>query len=105
MDLEKIVGGAEHRACALDRVQTAEEGQSEPYRIFDLAEYRIFVAGTPLPSGWHFGHDCVPPSVAERITSIGGENRAEGPESFRRWLDNEIEVWGRVVRANNIKLD
>lgn len=45
------------------------------------------------------------PSVAERITAIGGENRAEGPESFRRWLDNEIEVWGRVVRANNIKLD
>jgi tripartite-type tricarboxylate transporter receptor subunit TctC len=45
------------------------------------------------------------PSVAERITAIGGENRAEGPDSFRRWLDNEIEVWGRVVRANNIKLD
>ena len=45
------------------------------------------------------------PAVAERITAIGGENRAEGPESFRRWLDNEIEVWGQVVRANNIKLD
>ena len=45
------------------------------------------------------------PAVAERITAIGGENRAEGPDSFRRWLDNEIEVWGRVVRANNIKLD
>jgi len=45
------------------------------------------------------------PSIAERITAIGGENRAEGPESFRRWLDNEIEVWGQVVRANNIKLD
>ena len=45
------------------------------------------------------------PAVAERITALGGENRAEGPDSFRRWLDNEIEVWGRVVRANNIKLD
>jgi tripartite-type tricarboxylate transporter receptor subunit TctC len=45
------------------------------------------------------------PSIAERIAAIGGENRAEGPESFRRWLDNEIEVWGQVVRANNIKLD
>jgi tripartite-type tricarboxylate transporter receptor subunit TctC len=44
-------------------------------------------------------------SIAERIAAIGGENRAEGPESFRRWLDNEIEVWGQVVRANNIKLD
>lgn len=45
------------------------------------------------------------PSVAERIAAIGGENRAEGPDSFRRWLDNEITVWGQVVRANNIKLD
>jgi hypothetical protein len=32
-------------------------------------------------------------------------NRVEGPESFRRWLDNEIEVWARVVRANNLRLD
>jgi tripartite-type tricarboxylate transporter receptor subunit TctC len=45
------------------------------------------------------------PSVAERITAIGGENRVEGPDSFRRWMDAEIEVWARVIRANNIKLD
>ena len=39
------------------------------------------------------------------ITALGAVNRAEGPDSFRTWLDNEIEVWAGVVRANNIKLD
>ena len=45
------------------------------------------------------------PATATRIAALGAVNRAEGPDSFRTWLDNEIEVWARVVRANNIKLD
>ncbi|MBR0673810.1 Bug family tripartite tricarboxylate transporter substrate binding protein [Neoroseomonas soli] len=45
------------------------------------------------------------PATAERITALGAVNRAEGPDSFRTWLDNEIEVWSRVVRANNLRLD
>lgn len=45
------------------------------------------------------------PATAERITALGATNKAEGPESFRRWLDAEIEVWAAVVRANNIRLD
>ena len=40
-----------------------------------------------------------------RIAALGAVNRTEGPESFRRWLDAEIEVWAAVVRANNIRLD
>ena len=45
------------------------------------------------------------PATAERITALGAVNKAEGPDSFRTWLDAEIEVWARVVRANNIRLD
>jgi len=45
------------------------------------------------------------PAVAERITALGAINKVEGPDSFRSWLDNEIEVWARVVRANNLSLD
>jgi len=45
------------------------------------------------------------PATAQRITALGGVNRVEGPENFRTWLDNEVEVWSRVVRANNIRLD
>lgn len=45
------------------------------------------------------------PAVAERLASIGGEIRAEGAAPFRQWLVRETEVWGRVIRANNIRLD
>jgi tripartite-type tricarboxylate transporter receptor subunit TctC len=45
------------------------------------------------------------PATAERITALGAVNKAEGPDSFRTWLDAEIEVWARVVRANAIRLD
>jgi tripartite-type tricarboxylate transporter receptor subunit TctC len=45
------------------------------------------------------------PAVAQRITALGAVNRVEGPDKFRAWLDNEIEVWAQVVRANNIRLD
>ena len=45
------------------------------------------------------------PTVAERITALGAVNKVEGSDNFRTWLDNEIEVWSRVVRANNIRLD
>jgi tripartite-type tricarboxylate transporter receptor subunit TctC len=45
------------------------------------------------------------PATAERITALGATNKAEGPDSFRRWLDAEIEVWAGVVRAHSIRLD
>ncbi len=45
------------------------------------------------------------PAVAERLASIGGEIRAEGPGPFREWLVRETATWGAIIRANNIKLD
>jgi tripartite-type tricarboxylate transporter receptor subunit TctC len=45
------------------------------------------------------------PATAQRITALGATNKAEGPDSFRTWLDAEIAVWAGVVRANNIRLD
>ncbi len=45
------------------------------------------------------------PEVARRMADIGAEVRALGPEAFRAWLATETETWGRVVRANNIRLD
>ena len=45
------------------------------------------------------------PAVAERLASIGGEVRAEGAAPFRQWLVRETEVWGGIIRANNIRLD
>ncbi|MBX9749798.1 MAG: tripartite tricarboxylate transporter substrate binding protein [Roseococcus sp.] len=45
------------------------------------------------------------PNVARRMAELGAEIRAMGPAPFRQWLAGETESWGRVVRANNIKLD
>lgn len=65
--------------------------------------------GTPAPMinrlAADIGAAMAVPATAQRIAALGGVNRVEGPESFRRWLDNEIEVWARVVRANNLRLD
>jgi tripartite-type tricarboxylate transporter receptor subunit TctC len=65
--------------------------------------------GTPAPMVNRLSNDIraamAVPATAARITALGAFNRAEGPDSFRRWLDAEIEVWAGVVRANNIRLD
>ena len=45
------------------------------------------------------------PEMARRIAELGGEVRTDGAAAFRAWLDSETENWGRVVRANGIKLD
>ena len=45
------------------------------------------------------------PAVAQRMASLGAETRAMGAAPFRTWLAAETETWGRIVRANNIKLD
>jgi tripartite-type tricarboxylate transporter receptor subunit TctC len=65
--------------------------------------------GTPAPTVNRLATDIraamAVPATAERITALGAVNKVEGPDSFRTWLDAEIEVWARVVRANNIRLD
>ncbi|MFM2147805.1 MAG: hypothetical protein RLZZ187_111 [Pseudomonadota bacterium] len=45
------------------------------------------------------------PATRERLAGLGAEIRAEGPDSFRRWLAAETEAWGAVIRARGIKLD
>jgi tripartite-type tricarboxylate transporter receptor subunit TctC len=45
------------------------------------------------------------PATRARLATLGAESRAEGPESFRRWLAAETERWGPVIRSRGIKLD
>jgi tripartite-type tricarboxylate transporter receptor subunit TctC len=44
------------------------------------------------------------PEVRERIES-GIDVLAGGPERCRRFVNSEVEKWGRVIRDNNISLD
>lgn len=46
------------------------------------------------------------PEVRERLTTIMGiEMRNEGGPAFGAFLDRQIEVWGRVIRENDIRPD
>jgi tripartite-type tricarboxylate transporter receptor subunit TctC len=45
------------------------------------------------------------PEVRERVAALHIDLAPEGPEEFRRFLDRQIETWGRVVRENNIRPD
>jgi tripartite-type tricarboxylate transporter receptor subunit TctC len=45
------------------------------------------------------------PAVKDRLAGLGAEVRTEGPDSLRRWLAAETELWGGIIRARGIKLD
>jgi tripartite-type tricarboxylate transporter receptor subunit TctC len=43
--------------------------------------------------------------LAPELTRRMAERGAMGPAPFQPWLAGRIEAWGRVMRADNIKLD
>ncbi|WP_439596221.1 Bug family tripartite tricarboxylate transporter substrate binding protein [Falsiroseomonas sp.] len=45
------------------------------------------------------------PNIVQRIGEIGGEVRAEGAATFRRILAEQTESYGRIIRANDIRLE
>jgi tripartite-type tricarboxylate transporter receptor subunit TctC len=44
-------------------------------------------------------------SVAELLRQQGAEPQFMGPDTFARYVESEIQRWGRVVRAAGIKLE
>jgi tripartite-type tricarboxylate transporter receptor subunit TctC len=45
------------------------------------------------------------PATRDRLANLGAGVRTEGPDSLRRWLAAETELWGALIRARGIKLD
>jgi tripartite-type tricarboxylate transporter receptor subunit TctC len=43
------------------------------------------------------------PDMKERLTTIGFDLVASTPEEFDSRIRDEIEKWGHVIRAGNIK--
>jgi len=43
------------------------------------------------------------PDMKERLTTIGFDTVASTPEEFDARIKVEIETWGKVIRAGNIK--
>jgi tripartite-type tricarboxylate transporter receptor subunit TctC len=42
------------------------------------------------------------PEVRAKLEEQGADVVANGPDGTRRFLEGEIEKWGRVIRDNNI---
>lgn len=45
------------------------------------------------------------PEVREKLSSLGAELGASSPEAFGTLIRDEIDKWGRVVRAANIRVE
>ena len=45
------------------------------------------------------------PEMRGKIEEQGADVVASGPEGCRRFLTNEVEKWGKVIRENNITLE
>jgi tripartite-type tricarboxylate transporter receptor subunit TctC len=43
------------------------------------------------------------PAVQERLAQMGVQVTASRPEDFGKFIRNEVDRWGKVVRENNIK--
>lgn len=45
------------------------------------------------------------PEVAKQLSSLGAEIVGSTPAEFEKYLQDEINKWGKVARDNNIRLD
>ncbi len=45
------------------------------------------------------------PEVKSRIAQLGGELRANAPEEAQKFIAQQTELWARVVKARNIKVE
>jgi tripartite-type tricarboxylate transporter receptor subunit TctC len=43
------------------------------------------------------------PAVQERLVQMGVAITSSSPQEFDRFIRNEIDKWGKVVKDNNIK--
>ena len=96
------------RSPALPNVPTIAEAGVPGYEVYEWNA--IFVpAGTPAPVVAKIAESIAKAlqnaELRERITSLGGEIAAYGPADTERFVREQTELWGRVVRAGNVKVE
>jgi tripartite-type tricarboxylate transporter receptor subunit TctC len=66
-------------------------------------------AGTPKDIVALLNHEIVDsiarPDMRERLATLGFEPVGSTPEQFAKQIKLEIETWGKVIRAANIKME
>lgn len=45
------------------------------------------------------------PDVQEKLAGLGAQIVGSSPDEFAAYLKSEIDKWGKVARASNIRLD
>jgi tripartite-type tricarboxylate transporter receptor subunit TctC len=97
-----------HRSPALPDVPTMAQAGVPGYEVYEWNA--IFApAATPAPVIAKIADAASKAMQAaefrERVTALGGEIAAYGPADAERFVREQTELWGKVVRAANIKVD
>jgi tripartite-type tricarboxylate transporter receptor subunit TctC len=94
------------RSDALPDAPTMVEAGLADYEVYEWNA--IFApAGTPAPVVAKLAEAIAKalhaPDVRERVASLGGEIAALGPHDTARFVGEQTEIWGKVIRAARIK--
>jgi tripartite-type tricarboxylate transporter receptor subunit TctC len=96
------------RSAALPNAPTMAEAGVPGYEVYEWNA--IFApAGTPAPVMAKIAESIAKAlqdaELRERIASLGGEIAAYGPADTERFVREQTELWGKVVRAGNIRVE
>jgi tripartite-type tricarboxylate transporter receptor subunit TctC len=107
--LRPLVQTGATRQSTLPDLPTASESGFPGFE--SLAWWGVFApAGTPKPILDRFRADLSATLREERIAKQLTETqqvslRLEGPDAFRKFFDDQVRIWGAVVRDNGIKAE
>ncbi len=96
------------RSLALPEIPTMAEAGVPGYVVYEWNA--VFApAGTPAPAVARIA-DAITralqaPEVRERVASLGGEIAGYGPAQAQRFVREQTQLWGRVVRDAGIKVE
>ena len=107
--LRAIAQTGKERNQFLTKVPTVSESGYPDFEAY--AWWGIFApAGTPKPIIERFGNEMAACLREERVAKQLTETQQVfltlgGPEVLRQFVANQMKVWGKVVKDNNIKAD
>jgi tripartite-type tricarboxylate transporter receptor subunit TctC len=96
------------RIAALPDVPTMAEAGVPGYEVYEWNG--IFApAGTPAPVVAKLAEAVqkamASPEVRERVAALGGEIAPQGPKEAEKFIREQTEMWARVVKAGDIRVD
>jgi tripartite-type tricarboxylate transporter receptor subunit TctC len=106
--LRPIAVTSKKRSPVLPNVPTMEEAGAPGYEVY---EWNPVLAPAGIDADTRrqliaaIAHAMAAPEVQERIRALGGEPFTGGPEAADKFLRDQQQLWGRIVRERNIKVE